>query len=420
MKIIVMGVGYIGLTSGLCATKDGHFVCGVDISESKVANLNAGECPIVEPGLQELLTDALDKDLVSFKTSIPEDIDTYDLVLICVGTPSLPDGSHNMTYIAKVSHDIASALKGKSPKKPLTIAYRSTMRPGSVENMVKPIFEFVLGENADQFKLVYNPEFLREATAIADYFSPPKIVIGTSDGQRNPALDELYADLNAPFFYVEYGVSEITKFVDNAFHATKVTFANEIGRICSKLSIPADQVHEIFVSDTKLNISKYYLRPGGAFGGSCLPKDVRALEYISNVTGANTRLIDSLLNSNANHKHFLFELACKDLEPGSKVLLNGIAFKNHSDDLRESPLLDLAIMIVQAGHDLHIVDKNVKPKALTGTNLAFALAQMPDISLLMKDESEISDITYDLIVDARGNGKEMGVSHKNIVDIQTL
>ena len=279
MKIAVFGLGYVGMTTAACLARQGHEVIGVDISDEKVAIVNAGKSPITEPGLDQLIESAVRKRLLSATKDASGHLDSCTLAIVCVGTPSAPDGSHNMSFVAEVSHQIADLI-GPARTTALTVVFRSTMRPGTIEDLVLPIFESALNGRMELVEVVYNPEFLRESVAIEDFFNPPKIVVGTKDGERCTALDELNASMAVPVFYTTYRTAEMTKFVDNSFHAVKIAFANEVGRVCDKLGISAATVHKIFVSDTKLNVSPYYLRPGGAFGGSCLPKDVRALQYI--------------------------------------------------------------------------------------------------------------------------------------------
>ena len=341
------------------------------------------------------------------------------MAIVCVGTPSGPDGSHNMTYIAEVSRQIATSIDPLR-KKPLTVVYRSTIRPGTVEDLIHPIFETTLGDNIGAIELVYNPEFLREATAINDYFNPPKIVIGTIDGAPNANMDELNKNIKAPVFYTKFRESEITKFVDNSFHALKVAFANEIGRVCVQLGISAKKVHEIFISDTKLNISPYYMRPGGAFGGSCLPKDVRALQFIAADVGANTRLIDVLLRSNDAHKHFLYDFVVNGLAPGASVLLLGLAFKNHSDDLRESPKVDMARKLLNAGYKLAVYDPTLQPNHLIGQNLGYSFLHLPTLPRLLVTRETIATQHYDLVVDMSGMAKELEFKSDRFVDLNSL
>lgn len=299
------------------------------------------------------------------------------------------------------------------------MAYRSTIKPGSMDELIQPIFEGILGQESRRVELVYYPEFLRESTAVSDYFSPPKIVIGTQNGEKCAALDVINEGIEAPRFYVKYRESEITKFIDNSFHAVKITFANEIGRVCNHLGISPDIVHKIFVSDTKLNISPQYLRPGGPFGGSCLPKDVRALQYISRISGSQTHLIDSLITSNEAHKSFVFRFATDGLKHGAKVLLIGIAFKNASDDLRESPNVDLARMLITAGYQLAIFDPHVTPQNLIGQNLG-VLSNSPFIRELLVDQEAIESTEWDLVIDSRGSAGEYKLEASRTVDVNKL
>ncbi|PHR94182.1 MAG: GDP-mannose dehydrogenase [Robiginitomaculum sp.] len=418
LNILIFGMGYVGLTAAACALKDGHKVHGIDVNQAKIKQLNLGHCPIFEPGLEVLLQAGLAKNTFSVSVDTPDDLSDYDIALVCVGTPSLPSGAHNMSYIAQVAKDIGVALK-QSPERtsPLVVVYRSTVRPGTMENLVSPILLDVLEGDASKFELVYNPEFLRESTAICDYFSPPKIVIGTCDGKPNAIMDALYENIDAKRFYVYFRESEITKFVDNSFHALKVTFANEVGRICHRMGISAKTVHEIFVSDRKLNISPYYLRPGGAFGGSCLPKDVRALVNISEGIGASTHLVDSLIRSNNDHKRFLFEEAIKNVELGSRVLMLGIAFKANSDDLRESPMVDIALLLQEAGFELQIYDPHVNPDTLHGANLGYTLSNLPSLGTLLVDEVEIRKHHYPLVIDSRGNFDDLSLTATKVYPI---
>jgi len=422
MKVVIFGLGYVGFTAACCIASEGHSVVGIDVSPKKVEAIRAGRAPIVEPGVEEMLKDGLARGLIDAATEIGDHLADADLAIVCVGTPSGPDGSHNMAYIADVSRQIAQALKGVPRSAPLAVAYRSTIRPGSIEELIGPIFRAVLGAATDtQVELVYNPEFLRESSAVKDYFEPPKIVIGTRDGQPNPAMTELNRNITAPTFVVGYREAEFTKFVDNTWHAVKVAYANEIGRVCLNLGIQASTVHEIFKSDTKLNISAYYTRPGGAFGGSCLPKDVRALQYISGDCGAMTPLVDSLLRSNEAHKHRLYEYAVAGLEPGAKVLLAGLAFKAATDDLRESPNVDLARKLLAAGFAVDIYDPAIDADKLVGANLGYAYSHLPTIEGLLVDRATAETRAYARVIAANATVKDLVLPPETeIRDLGTL
>ncbi len=421
MKIAIFGLGYVGFTAMCCIAKEGHHVIGFDVSEKKVNQINQGIAPITEPGVDVLLREGLEAGRISAHTEIRRHLNECDMAIVCVGTPSAPDGSHNMTYIAEVTRQIAAAV-GQNRTSPLTVVYRSTIRPGTVEGLIAPILAAELGEAFERsIELVYNPEFLRESSAIQDYFDPPKIVIGTVDGKPNARMDLLNQNIKAPTFYVRLGESEITKFVDNTWHAVKVAYANEIGRICLQLGLSAAKVHEIFVSDTKLNISPYYTRPGGAFGGSCLPKDVRAMQYIAADCGAHTHLVDSLLRSNEAHKYRLFQHVTRDLAPGSTVLLVGLAFKAETDDLRESPNIDLARGLLREGYKLSIFDPAIDATKLVGANLGYAYTQIPTLSQLLVSKETAEATTYDRVITTNLTYRKLNLEKNgDIVNLNSL
>ena len=420
MKIAIYGLGYVGLTGAICLASEGHDLLGVDVSEEKVRKIALGSSPIKEPGLDKMLAEALASSRLRCTTDPIEPIHTCDTAIVCVGTPSAPDGAHNMRDIAEVTRQIANAVRSIDRKDKLTVVYRSTIRPGTIDGLILPIFEAALGSATDRIEVVYNPEFLREATAVHDFFNPPKVVVGTHDGLPSARVEEMNKTLNAPTFTVNFREAELTKFVDNSFHALKVAYANEIGRLCVSLGIDAKVVHKIFVSDTKLNISPYYLRPGGPFGGSCLPKDVRALQHIANDIGANTHVIDALMRSNDAHKHFLFTQAVKGLKPGGKVLMIGLAFKSDTDDLRESPNVDLARKLIQGGYALSIYDPSLKPEHLIGQNLGYAYAHLPKLTDLLVSKDVAEGDGFDLVIDANGGSKAVSLRCSNIVDFHAL
>jgi GDP-mannose 6-dehydrogenase len=337
-----------------------------------------------------------------------------------VGTPSGVDGAHDMSFIAHVTRSIATALK-PGRDRPLTVAYRSTMRPGSMEEIIQPIFAARMGdETKSVIELVYNPEFLREATAIDDYFNPPKIVLGTHDGRPSEKMTRLHEGIDAPIFHIGFREAEITKFVDNAWHAVKVTFANEIGRVCQKLDISAQQVHEIFKADTKLNISANYTQPGGPFGGSCLPKDVRALQHIAGEIGAEAHLVGSLLGSNDAHKRHQFAMAMQGLRADAKILLVGLSFKADTDDLRESPAVDLARKLIDAGYELNIYDPALKMENLVGQNLSYAFALLPGIEGLLVDMSTAEGEKYDRVIATNRLIETLELGDVEIVDASVI
>jgi GDP-mannose 6-dehydrogenase len=419
MKIAIYGLGYVGLTAAGCLTRQGHSVLGIDVNREKVSQLNAGVSPITEPGLDPLLASAVADGRLEAVQNPEGRLAECDMAFVCVGTPSAPDGSHNLSYIAEVSRQIAVGVD-RDRVHPLVVVYRSTVRPGTMDSLIQPIFHSVLGERMDLVELVYNPEFLRESLAIQDFFAPPKIVVGTADGRPCARLDLLNAGIEAPTFCTRYREAEMTKFVDNSFHAVKVAFANEIGRICMQLDVDPSLVHEMFVADTKLNISPQYLRPGGAFGGSCLPKDVRALQYIAADVGANTHLIDSLMRSNDAHKQYLYNLCVSDLAPNASILMLGIAFKADSDDLRESPNVDLARKILQAGFRLSIYDPSLEPSKLIGQNLGYTYSNLPSLSELLVDKAKAEAGPFDRVIDTSGRIGALNIRSDNVLSIHRL
>lgn len=420
MKIVIFGMGYVGCTAAGCIASQGHEVVGIDVNSAKVAAIAAGESPISEPGLGRLLADAVAAGKLSAAEKVGDHLDDSDIAIVCVGTPSGPDGAHNMSYIIQVTRHIADALK-RDRSKPLTVAYRSTMRPGSIDQIIAPIFRAKFGDDiARAVELVYNPEFLREATAVDDYFAPPKIVVGTQTGAPSENMEKLHEGIEAPVFHVGIREAEFTKFVDNTWHAVKVAFANEIGRVCQQLDISAKQIHEVFVSDTKLNISPYYMRPGGAFGGSCLPKDVRALQHISTDTGANTHLIDSLMRSNEAHKHHQYRRVVEGIAPGAKLLLVGLAFKADTDDLRESPAVDLARKLIDTGYQVSVYDPALVPETLVGQNLGYAYVHLPTIDTLLVDKGTAESGRFDLVVATNRLVKSLSLGSTPVIDVSTI
>ena len=420
MKIAIFGLGYVGSTAAGCLAKQGHTIVGVDVTPSKVDAINAGQSPVHEPGLDELIAAGHTASRISATQDVAAALVDAEIAMVCVGTPSGPDGAHDMSHIVDVTRSIARHLPADRTSA-LTLVYRSTMRPGSCENIIWPLLEDHLGDGASaNIKLVYNPEFLREASAIADYFSPPKVVIGTGEATGSSNMDQLYIDIEAPRFHVGLREAEMTKFVDNSWHATKVAFANEIGRICEQLGVSAQQVNDVFLSDTKLNISAHYLRPGGAFGGSCLPKDVRALQNIASDIGAQTHLLDALIRSNEAHKHHQFVQATNGLQRGAKLLVVGLAFKQGTDDLRESPALDLVCKLLDAGMIVEVYDPQIEPENLIGQNLGYSRAILPGIGDILIDASSAQSGNYDRIIATNRLVDTLDLDVGSVIDLSTI
>jgi GDP-mannose 6-dehydrogenase len=420
MRIAVFGLGYVGLTTAVCLASSGHHVTGVDINSEKVDKANRAISPIVEPDLQHMLEFAVKAKRFRAYQSLDGKRMEFDIVMVCVGTPSGPDGSYNMTSVIEVTRQIINLIADEPDLKP-TIVYRSTFQPGTMDELISPIFRNILSvQQSDRVELLYNPEFMRETTAIHDYFNPPKIIVGSPDGKQSAAVHSLYTNFTAPVFYTSYRVAELTKLVDNSWHALKVAYANEVGRICIHLGVSARSIHDIFVSDTKLNISPCYLRPGGAFGGSCLPKDLRALQHISAGLGANTAVIDSVIRSNDAHKHFLIQYCVGNLSPPARVLLVGLAFKAGTDDLRDSPSVDLARKLLSAGFEVSIHDPTIDLARLIGQNLNHAVVHLPNLARLLVSESTTQASNYDLVIDTVGNADQLKLNAQRIVKIDTM
>lgn len=419
MKVAIIGLGYVGMTALSCLTKEGHTVVGVDKNADKVNLVNAGFSPIAEPGVPELVADAVRRGRLKAVTELDRELDSCEIAIVCVGTPSAPSGEQNLGFIIDATREIAEAIDQRR-ERPITVVYRSTIRPGTIQEKILPIFDAALGDKSDCVNVVYNPEFLRESVAIKDYFNPPRIVIGTRDGNPCGALDELNKNINAEVFYTRYREAEFTKFVDNTFHALKAAFANEVGRVAHGLGLEQGIVHQIFVADRKLNISPVYLRPGCAFGGSCLPKDVRALQAIARDLGLQAPIIENVLGSNESHKRFLLETCVDSMRPGDTVLMIGASFKQDSDDLRESPNIDLAIGLLDKGFQVDIYDPTVIPSKLLGENLKIAQSKLPSLFGLLVSKEQAESKSYDLVIDTRGGGGGIAAHGRRLADLTNL
>jgi GDP-mannose 6-dehydrogenase len=383
--ISVFGLGYVGCVLAACLAERGHNVIGVDVNTMKVESLNRGESPLIEPGLGELIHKNVNAGRLKATQDTEWAVLNSDLSFICVGTPSNTNGSLNTDYVTRVCEDIGSGLAKKNAFH--IVVVRSTLLPGTTEEMLQPILENSSGKTTSiGFGLGYNPEFLREGTSIKDFFDPPYTVIGTDDEKVREAVKQVYSMLDAPLIEVPIKVAEMVKYVNNAFHALKVTFANEIGSICKQQNIDSHQVMEIFCMDRKLNLSPYYLKPGFAFGGSCLPKDLRALLYHSRKLDMHLPVLEAILPSNelqiAHAYQLIRQTGCK------KIGVLGLSFKEGTDDLRESPMVELIEHLVGKGYQVKVYDKNVSLSKLHGANRAYIEHEIPHISQLMTESIE--------------------------------
>ncbi|MGB3589147.1 MAG: UDP-glucose/GDP-mannose dehydrogenase family protein [Tunicatimonas sp.] len=397
MKISVFGLGYVGAVSCACFAKSGHHVIGVDVNQKKVDLINGGNSPIVEKDLDEYIAEGVKKGTIKATTDIHRAVQNSDISIVCVGTPSQINGNIDLSYIYRVCEDIAESIKTKDAYH--TVVIRSTVVPGTIEECAQ-IIEGVSGKkHIEDFGVASNPEFLRESTAIYDFWNPPYTIIGTNSPKSEEQLEELYRPIDAPIFKLKPEESEMIKYTNNNFHALKITFANEIGNICKELGVDGHKVMEVVSRDTKLNLSPYYLKPGFAFGGSCLPKDVRGLNYRAQLLDVSTPLLNSLLPSNAYQVQRGLQMV---YDTGKKkVAFLGFAFKAGTDDLRESPMVDMIETLLGKGYSLSLYDNNISLSKLMGKNKDYLTGHIPHITRLLKDD--IHEVINDAEVIIIGN-----------------
>lgn len=399
MRISIFGLGYVGAVSAGCLATDGHDVIGVDPNQTKVDLINKGVTPIIEKDIGEMIAKTAALGKLRATTDVREAVMGSDISLICVGTPSMLNGNLDLSYVRRVCEEIGAAMKEKSGFH--VVVGRSTMLPGSMRNVVIPTLEQASGKKAAvDFGVCNNPEFLREGTAVYDYYNPPKTVIGESDPRAGDMLVELYKNMDAPMIRTDVETAEMVKYTDNNWHALKVAFANEIGNICKAVGIDGHKVMEIFCQDTKLNLSSYYMKPGFAFGGSCLPKDVRALTYKGRSLDLELPVLNAIMPSNQQQIAKAIDMITS--KGKRKIGILGFAFKAGTDDLRESPIVDVIEHLIGKGYDLKLYDKNVSLAALTGANRDYILNHIPHISKLMVESmQEVMNFAETLVI---GNG----------------
>ena len=380
MKVSVFGLGYVGSVSAASFAADGHTVVGVDVNPDKAASVNEGRSPIVEKGLAELIEEAVRRGALRATTSTSEAIADTDLSLICVGTPSRKNGSLDLTYLERVCDQIGEALRTKDSYH--VVVVRSTVLPGTTHDVVIPTLERSSGKSyGTGFGVTVNPEFLREGTAIDDFRHAPMTLVGHNYISDAQPTQQLYAQVDAPMVTTNIRTAEMIKYASNTWHALKVCFANEVGNLCKRLQIDSHEVMDIFCRDEKLNLSSYYMKPGFAFGGSCLPKDVRAMQYRAKEVDLDMPVIQSILGSNQLQIQHAIE---QIVETGYKrVGLLGFSFKAGTDDLRESPLVILAEALLGKGYQLRIYDRNVSIARLVGANRDYINQQIPHLSSLL-------------------------------------
>ena len=379
-RISVFGLGYVGTVCSACLAKEGHRIIAVDINLAKVDIVRSGRSPIIEKDLEQLIAEGVESGALQATTDSREAILNSELSFICVGSPSNGNGSLDRSYLERVSRDIGLALRGKDRYH--VVVVRSTVLPGTVGRTVVPILEQISHKKAGvDFGVAMNPEFMRESDSVYDFYNPPKTVIGALNASDADAIGELFEGVSAPLIKTSIEIAEMVKYVDNAFHALKVVFANEIGNLCDALGIDAHVVMNIFCQDTKLNISPYYLKPGFAFGGSCLPKDVRALTYEAKRLDVNTPVLNAILPSN-RHQIALGLQRIVSFHR-KKIGILGLSFKAGTDDIRESPLVELTESLIGKGYDVRIYDRSISLARLCGGNKEYVERKIPHIARLM-------------------------------------
>ncbi len=382
MKISIFGLGYVGCVSLGCLAKNGHKVIGVDINKNKVELINQGRPTIIEEEIDYILNSAFKNNKISATTDALSAVKESDISIIAVGTPSTKNGHLDLKYIYRVAQDIGEALKQKSSFHIIVI--RSTVLPGTNFKVGEIIEKYAKKERNKDFAVVSNPEFLREGSAVEDFYNPPVTVLASDNSSALETIEEIYAKINAPIKRVDIKVAELIKYVNNTFHALKITFANEIGNICKKLDLDSYEVMDLFTMDTQLNISSTYLKPGFAYGGSCLPKDLMGLNTIAHDNYLITPVLNAIELSNKNHMKVAMNLI--ESRKSKNVGIIGLSFKPGTDDLRYSPMVELAEYMLGKGYKLEIYDKNVSISKLTGTNKEYIEQHIPHLSNIITDD----------------------------------
>lgn len=403
--ISVIGLGYVGAVSMACLSNLGFDMIGADISKEKVKTIKSGKSPIVEKYLENLLHDGCQQGKISTTQNIRRAVLDSDITFISVGTPTAKDGGCDTHAIAAVSKEIGKALRLKSHYH--VIVLRCSVPPGTTHKVVIPIIETYSGKKVGkEFGVCFNPEFLREGVAVADFYEPPKTVIGASDFRAADMLESIFTLVDDDIIHTSIENAEMVKYVDNVWHATKVTFANEIGRLCKSLKIDSHQVMDIFVQDEKLNLSPYYLKPGFAFGGSCLPKEVRAVEHLAKKKAISTPLLSSLMTSNRGQIKQAYEMLRPHLN--KRISFLGLSFKPGTDDLRESPTLDLMSMLVDHGLHISVYDSNLHFGATLRDQIDYVRHANPHLTDLMV---QLEELVVNDLDELLANSDVLVVSH---------
>ena len=421
MRVAIFGLGYVGTVCAACLARFGHEVVGVDLNEDKNAQISAGRSPIVEPGLEELIGEAVEAGRLSATSDHEQAVAGSELSLVCVGTPSRPNGSLDTSHVEHVARTIGEALRGGEDRH--IVVVRSTLLPGSTLGLVRPALEAASGKRCgEEIGLAYNPEFLREGSAVADFRDPPYTLVGGLDDGSARTAAKLYESLDAPLHLVTIPEAEMAKYAANAFHAAKIVFANEIAGFSHAAGVDGRRVMDLLVQDSRLNISPAYLRPGFAYGGSCLPKDVRALLYAARQSDVEVPLLRSLPESNELQLRRGLELVLG--QPGKRVGVLGLSFKAGTDDLRESPVVQLVEALIGKGYEVRIYDGNVNLARVLGTNRAYIEAVVPHLADLMVDDGEQLLASCETVVIGNDSpefaGLVDGVDSQSVIDLVGL
>ena len=394
MNISIFGLGYVGCVGAACLAKLGHRVIGVNHTQGKVDLINAGKPTIIEAEIDELVKEAHDNGRLTATTDYICAVKNSDVSFICVGTPSGKDGHLNLSYIFRVARQIGEGIREKDGFH--IVAIRSTVLPGTNRKVGEIIAEASGKERGKDFTVVSNPEFLREGTSVHDYMNPPLTLVGTDSERAEAVFREIYRDIPAEFVCTDIPVAEIMKYVNNTYHALKIVFGNEVGNICKALDIDSHKVMEIFCKDKQLNISPYYFKPGFAYGGSCLPKDSKALRTLAHDLYVDVPVINSMDASNEIQKKLAVEII--ESKGQRKIGILGLSFKAGTDDLRNSPIVDVAQTLYGKGYDLMIYDRNVRLSQLTGTNADFIQAKLPHLHQIITDDLDAVCVSCDVLV----------------------
>ena len=394
MKVSIFGLGYVGCVSLGCLAKDGHNIVGVDLNKTKVDFINRGEATIVENGIAEIISEQHNLGRISATSDAIEAVQQSEISIICVGTPSTTNGHLNLNAIFKVAEEIGKAMTEKEDFHIIVI--RSTVLPGTNAEVCEIVKNHSGKKEDEDFAIVSNPEFLREGSAVEDFYNPPFTLVGSKNEYAINRMRQLYKNINASFYITEIKAAELMKYVNNAFHALKIIFANEIGNICNKIDLDSHQVMKIFCKDTKLNLSPYYLKPGFAYGGSCLPKDLKALKTIAHDHYLECPVLENIERSNDAQKKIVLDRIVEFNKKNIGFL--GLSFKAGTDDLRNSPIIDTMEQLLGKGYNIKIYDKDVHFSKLIGANREYILRKIPFIAKFLTNDLDEVVESSDVII----------------------